>query len=53
LAFSMVTNHATGIGAEPISHEEVLEVGRRAGLRLGDLMAPLVAALEAQSTGTK
>jgi len=53
VAFSMVTNHATGIGAEPISHEEVLEVGGRAGLRLGDLIAPLVAALEAQSTGTK
>jgi purine-nucleoside phosphorylase len=53
LAFSMVTNQATGIGAEPISHEEVLEVGRRAGLRLGDLIAPLLAALEAQSTGTR
>jgi purine-nucleoside phosphorylase len=53
VAFSMVTNHATGIGTEPISHEEVLEVGGRAGLRLGDLIAQLLAALEAQSTGTK
>jgi purine-nucleoside phosphorylase len=53
VAFSMVTNQATGIGAEPISHEEVLEVGRRAGPRLGDLIAPLLAALDAQSTGTK
>ena len=30
LAFALVTNAAAGVSGEPISHEEVLEAGRRA-----------------------
>jgi len=43
LGFSMVTNKGTGLSTEPVTHEEVLEVGRLAGQRLADL---LVACLE-------
>jgi len=60
IAFSMVTNKATGLGGGAIAHDDVLEIGRKAGLRLGDVIAGLVSALAAsgsagsgQSTGTK
>ena len=42
LAFALVTNAAAGITGEPITHEEVLEAGREAGLRLGSLIEAVV-----------
>ncbi|MFQ5536204.1 MAG: purine-nucleoside phosphorylase [Gemmatimonadota bacterium] len=54
LGFSMVTNKATGYTHEPLGHEEVVEVGRRAGIRLGRILSGVLAALgEAHSTGAK
>ncbi len=55
LAFSIVTNKATGLSTEVLAHEGVLEIGREAGHRLGELIAALLAPLGAalQSTGTK
>lgn len=44
-AISMVTNKATGLSAEEISHADVLEIGRDAGQRLGDVIVGLVASL--------
>ena len=45
LAFSMVTNRATGLSAEPLGHDEVLSVGRKAGGRLADLITEVVGSL--------
>jgi purine-nucleoside phosphorylase len=42
LAFSVVTNHAAGLGSGVLSHEEVLECGREAGKRLARLLTRLV-----------
>lgn len=42
LAFSLVTNPAAGLGAGPLSHEEVLETGRVAGRRLKDLVEAII-----------
>jgi len=42
LAISTITNMAAGIAAGPLSHEEVLENGRSAAGRLGDLLAAIV-----------
>ena len=42
---SLVTNHAAGISATPLSHEEVLEAGRAAGARISGLLARIVAQL--------
>lgn len=53
LGFSMVTNKGTGYTSEPLSHEEVVEVGREAGRRLGQLLSELVPELAASSTGAK
>lgn len=55
LAFSLVTNKATGLGGGALSHEEVLEIGREAAGRLGTLLGHLIPAIgrEAQSVSTK
>ncbi|RLZ03823.1 purine-nucleoside phosphorylase [Kocuria tytonicola] len=45
LGMSLVTNLAAGIGAEALSHEEVLEAGRAAGPRISRLLADIVARL--------
>jgi purine-nucleoside phosphorylase len=45
LGFSFVTNLAAGIQETPLSHEEVLEAGRLAEGRLGDLLAGVIAKL--------
>jgi len=45
LGFSMVTNKGTGLSTEPVTHEEVLDVGRRAGQRLADLLVACIARL--------
>jgi purine-nucleoside phosphorylase len=47
LGFSMITNEGTGLSPEPIGHEEVLEVGRVAGARLGILLSGIVGRLKA------
>ena len=47
LGFSMVTNKGTGLSAGPIGHDEVMEVGRVAGARLGLLLSGVLARLEA------
>ena len=38
LGISCVTNHAAGIGSEPLSHEDVMEVGARVRDRLAGLV---------------
>lgn len=47
LALSVVTNKGTGLAAGPLSHEEVVEVGRSAGSRLGRLLELLVPSIAA------
>jgi purine-nucleoside phosphorylase len=42
LAVSCVTNLAAGIAKHPLSHEEVLEIGRRKAAELGRLLAKLI-----------
>jgi purine-nucleoside phosphorylase len=38
LGFSVVTNPAAGLAAEPLSHADVLEIGARAGAQLATLI---------------
>ncbi|MGV9824474.1 MULTISPECIES: purine-nucleoside phosphorylase [unclassified Gordonia (in: high G+C Gram-positive bacteria)] len=45
LGVSLVTNLAAGITGEPLSHAEVLEVGRESARRMGDLLARIVGEL--------
>jgi purine-nucleoside phosphorylase len=42
LGISLVTNLAAGIGAHPLNHEEVLDAGRAAASRMGDLLGQVV-----------
>lgn len=42
LGISLVTNSAAGISGRPLSHEEVLEAGRAASQRCGELLAQVV-----------
>jgi purine-nucleoside phosphorylase len=42
LGISLVTNLAAGISGEPLNHEEVLEAGRAAATRMGDLLSAVV-----------
>ncbi len=42
-AISLVTNLAAGITGRPLSHEEVLEAGRAAATRMGELLRELLA----------
>jgi purine-nucleoside phosphorylase len=42
LALSLVTNLAAGLGGATLDHAEVLETGRLAAERMGDLLAALV-----------
>jgi purine-nucleoside phosphorylase len=42
LGLSLVTNAAAGLGATPLDHAEVLEAGRQAAERMGDLLAAVV-----------
>ncbi len=42
LGISLVTNLAAGISGEPLNHEEVLEAGRAAATRMGDLLGQIV-----------
>jgi purine-nucleoside phosphorylase len=45
LGISLVTNLAAGLSGEPLNHEEVLEAGRSAATRMGELLARVVAQL--------
>jgi purine-nucleoside phosphorylase len=42
LGISLVTNLAAGISGEPLDHQEVLEAGRAAASRMGDLLTRVV-----------
>ncbi len=42
LGISLVTNLAAGISGEPLNHDEVLEAGRAAATRMGDLLGRVV-----------
>lgn len=42
LGLSLVTNLAAGMTGEPLNHEEVLEAGRNAAVRMGQLLARVV-----------
>jgi purine-nucleoside phosphorylase len=42
LGFSTITNLAAGISPTPLSHQEVLEVGRQVGHRLGSIVTGVV-----------
>jgi purine-nucleoside phosphorylase len=53
LGISCVTNMAAGIQAEPLSHEEVIETGRRVEARLAQLLARLIPTItNSNPTGT-
>ena len=45
LGISLVTNLAAGISGEPLDHAEVLEAGKAAASRMGDLLGQIVPAL--------
>ncbi|BBZ06656.1 purine nucleoside phosphorylase [Mycolicibacterium doricum] len=45
LAISLVTNLAAGMTGQPLSHPEVLEAGRRSAMRMGALLAGVVASV--------
>jgi purine-nucleoside phosphorylase len=42
LGISLVTNLAAGMTGEPLNHEEVLEAGRTAATRMGELLGAVV-----------
>jgi purine-nucleoside phosphorylase len=42
VGISLVTNLAAGISGEPLNHEEVLEAGKAAASRMGDLLGRIV-----------
>ena len=45
LAFSMITNFATGVSDNKLSHQEVLECGEVAGLKLAKLIKEIINSL--------
>src|SRR5680860_539793 len=48
LGISLVTNLAAGITGEPLNHEEVLEAGRSAATRMGELLGRIVPRIHAE-----
>lgn len=42
LGLSLVTNAAAGMTGEPLNHEEVLEAGKAAANRMGDLLGQII-----------
>ena len=42
LGISLVTNLAAGLSGKPLDHEDVLQTGRRAATRMGELLAEVV-----------
>ncbi|HSW30921.1 MAG TPA: purine-nucleoside phosphorylase [Longimicrobiales bacterium] len=55
MGLSMVTNKGTGLSAEPLSHADVIAVGRTAGQRVGALLEGVIRRLPARdhSVGKK
>jgi purine-nucleoside phosphorylase len=51
LAISTITNAAAGLSPAPLAHGDVLEAGRKAAARLGDLLAAVVPAIDAALPG--
>lgn len=49
LGISCVTNLAAGIQLEPLSHEEVMETGRRVATRFAQLLTDLIPAIQKDS----
>ena len=49
LGVSLVTNLAAGISDEPLSHAEVIEAGKAAADRCGDLLARVVGRIAQES----
>ncbi len=49
LGISCVTNLAAGIQLEPLSHEEVMETGRRVAARFAQLLTDLIPAIQKES----
>jgi len=45
LGLSLVTNLAAGMTGQPLNHEEVLQAGRDAATRMGDLLSRVIAKL--------
>jgi purine-nucleoside phosphorylase len=45
LGLSLVTNLAAGMTGQPLAHEEVLQASRAAAVRMGQLLARLLAQL--------
>ena len=45
LGLSLVTNLAAGMTGEPLNHEEVLEAGRAAAVRMGELLQRVISRL--------
>lgn len=50
LGLSLVTNLAAGMTGQPLDHDEVLQTGRAAASRMGELLARLLGMLEADGT---
>jgi len=42
LGFSLITNHAAGVTDKKLSHNEVLEIGKTSGLKLGRLIKEVI-----------
>jgi purine-nucleoside phosphorylase len=53
MAISMVTNKGTGLSAIPLSHEEVVAVGREVGQRVGAILEGVLRRLPARQSGGK
>lgn len=45
IAFSLVTNHAAGISSNKLSHAEVLETGKKSGIKLANLIKKIISKL--------
>ncbi|MDQ1536410.1 MAG: purine-nucleoside phosphorylase [Actinomycetota bacterium] len=52
LGISLVTNLGAGIGGQPLSHDEVLEVGQAAAQRCGRLLADVVTRIDVSADGS-
>jgi len=52
LGFSMVTNKGTGLSLDLIGHDEVMEVGQEAGVRLGRLVQALLPRIPSPDSST-
>lgn len=46
VGFSLVTNHATGVSDKKLTHEEVIETGKKSGLKICSLIKKMVCELK-------